>query len=160
LALLRAGFSRPPAHTEAGGLLPHHFTLTLAGGMFLCHFPSGRPAWVLPSALPGGARTFLAPPEGGERSPGLLGLSQVYQGACVTIRQGFSLRGAISQEGALGRRAVERQVGELVRALVLSPRDVRHFEAIEAVAQFDDPVEERLQPGIPHSVAILELPDN
>ena len=27
--------------------------------MFLCHFPSGRPAWVLPSALPFGARTFL-----------------------------------------------------------------------------------------------------
>ena len=61
LALLRAGFSRPPAHAEAGGLLPHHFTLTLPrkGGMFLCHFPSGRPAWVLPSALPVGARTFL-----------------------------------------------------------------------------------------------------
>ena len=30
-----------------------------AAGMFLCHFPSGRPAWVLPSALPCGARTFL-----------------------------------------------------------------------------------------------------
>ena len=30
--------------------------------MFLCHFPSGRPAWALPSALPCGARTFLVPP--------------------------------------------------------------------------------------------------
>ena len=79
LALLRAGFGRPPAHTGAGGLLPHHFTLTLAGGMFLCHFPSGHPAWALPSALPGGARTFLPPPESGERSPGLLDLYQVYQ---------------------------------------------------------------------------------
>jgi len=28
--------------------------------MFLWHFPSGRPAWVLPSALPCGARTFLS----------------------------------------------------------------------------------------------------
>ena len=81
LALLRAGFGRPPVHTEAGGLLPHHFTLALPrkGGMFLCHFPSGRPAWALPSALPGGARTFLPPPESGERSPGLLDLRQVYQ---------------------------------------------------------------------------------
>ena len=34
--------------------------------MFLCHFPSGHPAWELPSALPCGARTFLShPPEGG-----------------------------------------------------------------------------------------------
>ena len=61
LALLRAGFGRPPVHTEAGGLLPHHFTLILPGkdGMFLFHCPSGCPAWELPSALPGGARTFL-----------------------------------------------------------------------------------------------------
>ena len=61
LALLRAGFRRPPAHAEAGGLLPHHFTLILPtkDGVFLCHFPSGCPAWELPSALPGGARTFL-----------------------------------------------------------------------------------------------------
>jgi len=29
---------------------------------FLCHFPSDRSAWVLPSALPCGARTFLIPP--------------------------------------------------------------------------------------------------
>jgi len=61
LALLRAGFGRPPAHTEAGGLLPHHFTLILPkkDGMFLFHCPSGCPAWELPSAPPGGARTFL-----------------------------------------------------------------------------------------------------
>ena len=29
-------------------------------GMFLWHFPSGYPAWALPSILPGGARTFLS----------------------------------------------------------------------------------------------------
>ena len=79
LALLRAGFSRPPAHAGAGGLLPHHFTLILPGkdGMFLCHFPSGYPAWALPSALPGGARTFLPPRfRRRERSPSLLDQSQ------------------------------------------------------------------------------------
>src|SRR5438874_1035085 len=32
---------------------------TLSGGSFLWHFPSGRPDWVLPSALLCGARTFL-----------------------------------------------------------------------------------------------------
>ncbi len=37
--------------------------------MFLCHFPSGRPAWELPSALPGGARTFLPPPQAGSGHP-------------------------------------------------------------------------------------------
>jgi hypothetical protein len=67
LALLRAGFGQPMClHTHrrvfghaTGALLPHHFTLArlAVGGMFLCHFPSGRPAWVLPSALPCGART-------------------------------------------------------------------------------------------------------
>ena len=67
LALLRAGFGRHAAHTTPGGLLPHHFTLILPrrDGIFLFHFPSGYPAWGLPSALPGGARTFLPPPERG-----------------------------------------------------------------------------------------------
>ena len=62
LALLRAGFGRPAVRTTAGGLLPHHFTLILPkkDGMFLFHFPSSCPAWELPSALPGGARTFLS----------------------------------------------------------------------------------------------------
>jgi len=63
-ALLRAGLRQPVCHHTAGGLLPHLFTLArlTAGGVFLCHFPSGRPAWVLPSALPYGARAFLDPP--------------------------------------------------------------------------------------------------
>src|SRR5688572_32900816 len=57
-----------------GGLLPHLFTLPpsthhrrLAASMvrsgevcFLCHCPSGRPARVLPGALPCGVRTFLS----------------------------------------------------------------------------------------------------
>src|SRR5438132_13559469 len=70
LVLLRAGFAWPAGHPAAGGLLPHHFTLTrqrLSGDKrrlavsFLWHFPSGRPDWVLPSALLFGARTFLQP---------------------------------------------------------------------------------------------------
>jgi len=139
LALLRAGFGRPPAHTEAGGLLPHHFTLALAGGMFLCHFPAGRPAWVLPSALPGGARTFLPPPFGGRRSPGLLDLLQLYQPWHVY----------------LGLGAVEGKVGKFVRPLVVVPPHVPHFESLEAAAKLYHPVEERLQPRVSHAVAIL-----
>src|SRR5450759_1488986 len=70
LVLLRAVFAGPAGHPAAGGLLPHHFTLTrprLSGDqrglavLFLWHFPSGRPDWVLPSALLFGARTFLQP---------------------------------------------------------------------------------------------------
>ena len=34
LVLLRTGFSQPAGHPAAGELLPHHFTLTLAGGLF------------------------------------------------------------------------------------------------------------------------------
>ncbi len=57
-----------PVTRTAGGLLPHLFTLAhrrrmrhSAGGRFpfLWHFPSGRPAWALPSSLPFGVRTFL-----------------------------------------------------------------------------------------------------
>jgi len=41
LALLRMGFTQPTGHPVAGGLLPHHFTLTplTRGGVFLWHFP-------------------------------------------------------------------------------------------------------------------------
>src|ERR1700687_5285030 len=35
LALLRAGFGRPPGRPEAGGLLPHHFTLARLGGRYV-----------------------------------------------------------------------------------------------------------------------------
>ena len=49
----------------AGGLLPHRFTLACArrpsAVCSLLHFPSGHPAWELPSILPCGVRTFLNP---------------------------------------------------------------------------------------------------
>ncbi len=51
--LLRMGFARPARYRAAGGLLPHHFTLTgpRAGGLFLLHYPSSRLARVLPGIL-------------------------------------------------------------------------------------------------------------
>ena len=77
--LHRTGFGQPPCHHDAGGLLPHLFTLTagVSGELspvavsFLCHFPSAFAAWDFPSVLPFGVRTFLGP--GGPRSPGLQG---------------------------------------------------------------------------------------
>ena len=45
----------------AGGLLHHRFTLTGRSqqSAFCCTVPSGHPAWVLPSTVLCGARTFL-----------------------------------------------------------------------------------------------------
>ena len=51
----------------AGGLLHHRFTLTsrrprsTRAVCSLWHCPAGHPGWVLPTALPCGARTFLGP---------------------------------------------------------------------------------------------------
>ena len=65
------GLPSQPVTGTAGGLLLHLFTLTRhqragAGRFpFLWHFPSGHPAWALPSSLPCEVRTFLrhrAPP--------------------------------------------------------------------------------------------------
>jgi len=58
-------YQADPVARAAGGLLPHLFTLTQRGHdpegrfPFLWHFPSGHPAWALPSSLPCGVRTFL-----------------------------------------------------------------------------------------------------
>ena len=59
-----------PVTRIAGGLLHHRFTLTCTnvglstsdGFQAVCslwHCPAGCPGWVLPTALPCGARTFL-----------------------------------------------------------------------------------------------------
>jgi len=75
--LLQMGFTQPASHPAAGELLPHHFALTRRtrslrspGGMFLWHFPWGRPHWTLSSILLCGVRTFLEPY--GSRLPVLL----------------------------------------------------------------------------------------
>ena len=77
-ALHRAGFGEPPCRHDAGGLLPHRFTLTgrhlrrRAGRRSaLCStFRRLSPPGVSPAPLPFGVRTFLGPPCG-PRPPGL-----------------------------------------------------------------------------------------
>src|ERR671938_2090175 len=53
------GFGEPPCRHDAGGLLPHLFTLTFdvsrdpsLAVSFLCHFPSAFAAWVAPASCP------------------------------------------------------------------------------------------------------------
>ena len=45
---------------QVGELLPRLSILTLAGGLFLLHFPGGYPRLTLSAILPCEARTFLA----------------------------------------------------------------------------------------------------
>ncbi len=67
LALLHAGFTKPsrlpemlvgsyPTVSPLPAPIPKNRPLAVCS---LLHFPSGRPAWELPSALPCGVRTFL-----------------------------------------------------------------------------------------------------
>jgi len=69
LALLPVGFAKPPP--SPGALvrsyrtvspLPHPHKVGPAV-CFLWHFPSGHPAWVLPSTVLCGVRTFLRRPQ-------------------------------------------------------------------------------------------------
>src|SRR5580698_5277684 len=46
-------------YSRTGGLLPRHFTLTLAGGLFSVPLSADRSAPPLTAILPYGARTFL-----------------------------------------------------------------------------------------------------
>jgi len=85
LALLREGFTKPAlspgplvgSYPTFSPLPVHTIPKDGHGGRFpfLRHFPSGLPAWVLPSSLPCGVRTFL---ESGHqplpRPPGRLSL--------------------------------------------------------------------------------------
>ena len=55
----RWGLPCHACHHARGALLPHHFTLAKPtagpwafGGIFLLHFPSGCPAWMLSSTVP------------------------------------------------------------------------------------------------------------
>ncbi len=145
LALLRAGFGRPPALTGAGGLLPHHFTLTPTsrGGMFLCHFPSGRPAWELPSALPDWSSDLPPRQVGAATRPTGLLLILAVIGRTVRARP--------------GRLGVQGQVGELIGALVLLAPDVGDREAVELALQLHDALEERAQACVADAVAKLQL---
>src|SRR6266581_7402494 len=75
-ALHRTGFGEPPRHRDAGGLLPHLFTLTtgISGEnamplavSFLCHFPSAFAASLARASC-----------------PAVSGLSSTPEGAAVT----------------------------------------------------------------------------
>ena len=59
----RWGLQAVPVARGTGGLLHHLFTLACvrrpSAVRFLLHFPSGCPAWELPSTVPCGVRTFL-----------------------------------------------------------------------------------------------------
>ena len=63
LTLLRARFTQRARHRAPGGLLHHRFTLTRAARpaavCSLWHCLADHSGWVLPTALPCGARTFL-----------------------------------------------------------------------------------------------------
>ena len=111
------------------------------GGMFLCHFPSGHPAWALPSAPPGGARTFLpSPPRAGTGGHPVYwaGFSialtpasptEEPQHATDTASQSRSLADDSSKSVLI---AVERFVGQAVRTAVLLPPDVPNLKRVEA----------------------------
>ena len=68
----RWGLQAGPVTRATGGLLHHLFTLACvvrpSAVCFLLHFPSGCPAWVLPSTAPCGVRTFLDSAEADPRS--------------------------------------------------------------------------------------------
>ena len=61
--LLRTGFASRPVTRPLVGSYPTVSPLPVlsepSAVCFLLHFPSGHPAWVLPSVLPCGVRTFL-----------------------------------------------------------------------------------------------------
>lgn len=65
----RWGLQAAPVARGTGGLLHHLFNLACvrrpSAVCFLLHFPSGCPAWELPSTVPCGVRTFLASADSG-----------------------------------------------------------------------------------------------
>jgi len=111
----------PPFHPYLTARLRRHVP---PGGNFLWHFPSGRPDWVLPSALLFGARTFLQP---------LIRWSAVTR----PPRPGLSLPSRLGFLDVL----VDRHVGESVRTFVALTLDVLDLDLGEAGDQL-------LRPGV------------
>jgi hypothetical protein len=121
LTLLRVGFAEPPR--LPGMLVGSYPTVSplpvpSAGPSAVCsllHFPSGHPAWVLPSTLPCGVRTFLggALADHLPRSPGELAGGTLPDGvrfplmapaACPTGHPSSLRAGRPSHPGLPGRR--------------------------------------------------------
>lgn len=157
LVLLRAGFAQPAGHPTAGALLPHHLTLTAVTPMVVdqmrtgwrcvsVRYPSGHPAWELPSALSRGARTFLdrrAASTAAARRPG---------------NYHSSANRARIERGPTRLASVQGFVCQCVGALVEMSADVRGLEAVELVSQPGELIEERFQGLVADAVASLELP--
>src|SRR5712671_2091277 len=77
-----------------GALLPHHFTLAARrpeggelGGVFLWHFPWGRPRRALPGTVPPWSPDFPPSAQGGERPSGRLATKDLgIGGEAVEVR--------------------------------------------------------------------------
>ena len=104
-ALLPMGFTRRLRLRRPGALLPHHFTLALhgfhrTGGMFLWHFPSGRPARPLAGIVALRSPDFPLPNAvsgGRQRPPGwlLVHYSTVYRRTAVASDSSTDIAGFI-----------------------------------------------------------------
>ena len=120
-ALHRTGFGKPPRRRDAGGLLPHRFTLTagVSGDppvavCFLFHFPSAFAAWLAPASC-----------------PAVSGLSSTARGSTTSPRCGRPICAAFSptsRSAGRHRRArrarsprAKAQAQDLARRNVVSP---------------------------------------
>src|SRR5487761_301779 len=114
---------------------------TAAGGNFLWHFPSGRPDWVLPSALLCGARTFLQPRYSlSRRSP-------------VRLDPPSSLPRCLRFLDV----SIDRLVGEGVGSIVVLPGHVLDLHLGEPVEQRFRLHVKSLQPGLLDLPAAVDL---
>ena len=109
LALLRLGVAWPLHYGSAGGLLHHHFTLALAGGMFLWPYPAGSseesPPRVLPGNLPCGVRTFLDADRSTPRPSGRPVHPSYSLAAASSINRSHALQSQISIERVAKRES-------------------------------------------------------
>ena len=72
---------------QVGELLPRLSILTLAGGLFLLHFPGGYPRLTLSAILPCEARTFLT----------LLPFGMIVRGRLAELCRYYNMRAPICQ---------------------------------------------------------------
>ena len=124
LALLRAGFGRPPVHTEAGGLLPHHFTLIPSLKETVCFCSTFR------RVTPPGRYPARCPLELGPSSPSLERRSD--HPACWTKTQYTSAAGT---PPPVLVTAVQRQIRQFIGSLVLRPGHGADRESVELTAK-------------------------
>lgn len=128
---------------RAGGLLHHPFTLTAGHPAAVCslwRFPRIAPPGSYPARCPKelGPSSILPKKNGGH--PAYWTLHRLYRSGLV--------------------RTVEREIRELVGALVLGARYRVDGEGLEAAPKVDEAVEERLQALVADAIAVLQLADH